>query len=166
MYTAGILTISDSASKGEKEDIAGPSISGLLEENGFNVLLHKVIPDDRTRIEEVLTNWCDSAGVDLIITTGGTGLSPRDVTPEATLAVLQRIIPGIPEAMRIKGLESTPRAMLSRAVAGTRGETLIINLPGSMSAVRQGMDVILPVLKHLLDKVKGDPRPCGQEGEA
>lgn len=163
-YTAGILTVSDGVSRGEKEDTAGPAISRVLSENGFNVLVRKTVPDERVKIEDMITHWCDVTGLDLVITTGGTGPSPRDVTPEATLAVLHRLIPGIPEAMRLRGLESTPRAMLSRAVAGTRGESLIINLPGSLSAVNQAMEVISPVLRHLLDKLKGDPTPCGLGG--
>ncbi len=163
VYTAGVLTVSDSASRGEREDTAGPYIVRKLEENHCNVLLHKAVPDNSEQIEKTLMDWCNRADVDLIITTGGTGPSPTDVTPDATMAVIEREIPGIPEAMRLKGLESTPRAMLSRAVAGIRGGTLIINLPGSPSAVKQGMKVILPVLGHLMDKIKGDPTPCGQE---
>ena len=135
----------------------------MLEQHGYNVLLHKTVPDEIPDIRDILITWIDRTSVDIIVTTGGTGLSPRDITPEATKSVIEREVPGIAEAIRIKGLDFTPRAMLSRGIAGVRGKTLIINLPGSPSAVAQGMDVILPVLKHALDKIKGDPTPCRQE---
>ncbi len=160
MYTAGVLTVSDSAARGDRRDESGPAIRRLLEQHGYNVLLHKTVPDEVQDVRDILIKWIDKTSLDIIITTGGTGLSPRDITPEATKSVIEREVPGIAEAIRIRGLDSTPRAVLSRGVAGVRGKTLIINLPGSPSAVVQGMEVILPVLKHALDKIKGDPTPC------
>ncbi len=163
-YNAGILTVSDSACEGTREDTTGPVITDLINQlEGFRVGYSHAVPDDADRIAALLVEWADERDVDLVITTGGTGLSPRDVTPEATAKVIHREIPGMAEAMRLKGLESTPRAMLSRAVAGVRGRTLIINLPGSPGGVREGMDVIMPVLKHALDKINGDPKPCSEE---
>lgn len=160
MYAAGVLTISDSAARGEREDIGGPIIARFLSQNGFNVLIQKIVPDEERIIREILIEWTDKKGVDIIFTTGGTGLTPRDITPEATRAVIKRDIPGIPEAMRAIGMQENPRAMLSRAVAGVRGQTLIINLPGSPAGVETGLSVVMPVLKHTIDKIKGDKTPC------
>jgi molybdopterin adenylyltransferase len=160
VYTAGVLTVSDSAAGGDASDESGPVISRLLEQHGYNVLLYKAVPDELQDVRDILITWIDRTSLDIIVTTGGTGLSPRDITPEATKSIIEREVPGIAEAIRIKGLDSTPRAMLSRGIAGVRGKTLIINLPGSPLAVVQGMDVILPVLKHALDKIKGDTTPC------
>jgi molybdenum cofactor synthesis domain-containing protein len=160
VYTAGVLTVSDSAARGDRRDESGPAIRRLLEQHGYNVLLHKTVPDEVQDVRDILIKWIDKTSLDIIVTTGGTGLSPRDITPEATKSVIEREVPGIAEAIRIRGLDSTPRAMLSRGVAGVQGKTLIINLPGSPSAVIQGMEVLLPVLKHALDKIKGDPTPC------
>jgi len=133
----------------------------MLRRAGFSIACYEVLPDDRQLIQERLQTLADDSGVDLIITTGGTGLTPRDVTPEATLAVIHREIPGIAEAMRSSSLTKTPHAMLSRAVAGTRGCTLIINLPGSLHGARENLEVVLPALGHALEKIKGDPSECG-----
>jgi len=160
MFTAGVLTCSDSAYKGKREDSAGPLIRKNLKESGFDILIHKVVADEIEAISSILRKWSDLLKLDLIITTGGTGLSPRDVTPEATEMVAERDIPGIAEALRHAGLQFTPRAMLSRAKAVTRGTTLIINMPGSPKAVIQSMEVVLPVLPHAISKIKGDTTPC------
>ncbi|HFB83643.1 MogA/MoaB family molybdenum cofactor biosynthesis protein [Thermosulfuriphilus ammonigenes] len=161
-YSAGILIISDSRSQGRAEDTCAPLMKRLLQEAGFNVVADRVIPDDYETILSKLVDWSDQKGLALILTSGGTGLSPRDVTPEATRAAIEREIPGIPEAIRIEGLKATPRAMLSRAVAGVRGRSLIINLPGSPKAVEESLGVILPVLEHAIKKILGDPTPCAR----
>jgi molybdopterin adenylyltransferase len=161
-FRAGILTISDSAYRGERADEGGPLIRRLLHQGGHEVLAQEIVPDEQHEIAETFIAWTDGGMVDVIISTGGTGLSPRDVTPEATRSVIEREVPGIVEAVRLRGLEDTPRAMLSRAVAGIRRQTLIVNLPGSPAAVQQGMEVLLPVLRHALKKIKGDQTPCSQ----
>lgn len=160
MYAVGILTVSDSAASGRRQDEAGPVIRQLLEAEGYTTVVQRVVADDRPTISQVLSQWIDRVGVDLVLTTGGTGLSPRDVTPEATREVIEREIPGIGEAMRSRGMEGATTAMLSRGIAGVRGEALIVNLPGSPDAARQGIEVLLPALKHALDKIKGDKTPC------
>ena len=161
MRRAAVLTISDRGSRGERKDQSGPAVQEMLRRAGFSIACYEVLPDDRQLIQERLQTLADDSGVDLIITTGGTGLTPRDVTPEATLAVIHREIPGIAEAMRSSSLTKTPHAMLSRAVAGTRGCTLIINLPGSLHGARENLEVVLPALGHALEKIKGDPSECG-----
>ena len=158
---AGILTLSDKGSRGEREDLSGAVIREMLEGAGITVTAYEVIPDDAVLISSKLKEWSDSKGLNLIITTGGTGLSPRDVTPEATLAVIEKRVPGMEEAMRAESLKKTPNAMISRAVVGIRGKTLILNLPGSPRAVRENLDVILPVLPHALSKLGGDMTDCG-----
>ncbi|OPL12186.1 MAG: molybdenum cofactor biosynthesis protein [delta proteobacterium ML8_D] len=164
MYTAGVLTVSDSVFNGTASDESGPVIRRMLGRHGYNVLLYKTVPDELQDIRDILIEWTDINHLDIIVTTGGTGLSPRDITPEATESIIKRTVPGIAETIRIKGLDSTSRAMLSRGIAGVRDKTLIINLPGSPSAVTHGMEVILPVLKHALDKIRGDTTPCRQDG--
>jgi molybdopterin adenylyltransferase len=162
MFRAGILTISDSAFKGERADGSGPLIHRLLDKEGYKVVVHEIVPDEQHEIEKIFIAWTDGRTLDVIISTGGTGLSPRDVTPEATKSVIGREVPGIVDAVRVRGLQDTPRAMLSRAVAGIRARTLIVNLPGSPAAVQQGLEVLLPVLGHALKKIRGDQTPCSQ----
>ena len=162
MIAVAVLTLSDKGSKGEREDLSGPLIQDLLKSIGAEVLYAEILPDEKDHIKEKLIRY--SGEVDLILTTGGTGLSPRDVTPEATLEVIDRQVPGIAEAMRLEGLKKTNRSMLSRSVAGIRGKTLIINLPGSPKAVRENLSVILDALPHAIEKIKGDPSECGRVG--
>ncbi|MCR4407453.1 MAG: molybdopterin adenylyltransferase [Anaerolineae bacterium] len=154
--SVGILTVSDRSYRGEREDLSGPLIrqlvTGRLE---AEVKLEAVVPDERNIIAGTLVVWCDEVGLDLILTTGGTGFAPRDVTPEATKDVIEKEVPGLAEAMRAEGLKVTPHAMLSRAVAGIRGGTLIVNLPGSPKAVREGLEVILPAIPHGIEILKG-----------
>lgn len=161
-FTTGILTLSDKGSKGEREDVSGAVARELVKSWGFNVKFYEILPDEKEQISDKLIEYADKYGVDLILTTGGTGLTPRDVTPEATREVISREIPGIAEAMRLEGLKSTPNAMLSRGIVGQRGRTLIVNLPGNPSAVRDGLRVILPILKHAIEKIQGDPSECGE----
>ena len=158
MITSAILTLSDKGSRGEREDLCGPLIREIIKTISAEVLYYEIIPDEKELIKEKLISH--SRNVDLIITTGGTGLSPRDVTPDATLEVLDWQIPGIAEAMRMEGLKKTNRAMLSRAVAGIRGKTLIINLPGSPKAVKEGLEAIMDVIPHAIEKIKGSTEDC------
>ncbi|MCX7793272.1 MAG: MogA/MoaB family molybdenum cofactor biosynthesis protein [Thermodesulfovibrionales bacterium] len=157
MIRIGILTMSDRASKGERIDESGQVIRDMVKDMG-EVLLYEIIPDEKEIIKKKLMEF--SERVDLVLTTGGTGLSPRDVTPEATIEVIEREIPGISEAMRYEGLKKTPMAMLSRAVAGVRGNCLIINLPGNPRAVKENLEVILSVIPHAIEKIKGDTSEC------
>ncbi len=161
MFRVGILTVSDKGHAGEREDTAGPELARLLPSQYFQVAAQAVVPDEHEAIVARLVEWCDHERLDLIITTGGTGLTPRDLTPEATLAVAERLVPGIPEAMRAAGLAKTPHAMLSRGVAVTRGCTLIINLPGSPKGARESLEAVLPALPHALEKLQGSPAECG-----
>ncbi len=161
-FTAGVLTLSDKGALGEREDLAGPLIKEALVREGFQVLAYRILPDDYEEILVVLVDWVDRKGLDLIITTGGTGLSPRDVTPEATKAAIEKEVPGIAEAIRAEGLKHTPYAMLSRGVAGIRKQSLIINLPGSPKAVEEALLVITPVLRHALEKLKGSTEECAR----
>ncbi|MHB8758233.1 MAG: molybdenum cofactor synthesis domain-containing protein [Bacillota bacterium] len=161
-FTAGIITASDKGSRGEREDRSGQVITEIVEAAGGKVRAYEVIPDDEWLIKERLIVMADQQGLDLILTTGGTGLAPRDHTPDATLAVVDRQVPGITEAIRQESLKKTPRAMLSRAVAGTRGHSLIINLPGSPPAVRECLEVVLPVLGHALDLLRGEGGECAR----
>lgn len=162
-YKAAVITISDKGSRGEREDTSGPALKAQLEQAGYQVEHTCIIPDDFDRIAAELKACCDERDVALVLTTGGTGLSPRDVTPEATLSVLEREARGIPEAMRYASLQITPRACLSRGVAGTRGRTLIVNLPGSKKAAVENLDVVLPALGHGLDVLRGNSGDCGVE---
>lgn len=154
---AGVLTVSDLGARGEREDTSGAAIHELLTGAGIDVIKYEVVPDERDVISARLVEWADEAALDLIVTTGGTGLGPRDVTPEATRQVIHYEVPGIAEAMRLEGLKRTPMSMISRAVAGVRGQTLIINLPGSPKGVRENLAVVLPVLGHALGLLAGGP---------
>ena len=154
MYNLGVLTSSDMGAAGKREDTSGKAIIEIFEELGFNCTRYEIVPDDQEFIEARLQEWADGDDVDLLVTTGGTGLGPRDVTPEATLAVIHRQVPGISEAMRQSGLSHTPMAMLSRGVSGIRGSCLIINLPGSPKAVGECLDGVLGVITHALETLK------------
>jgi len=160
IFTFAILTASTKGYKGEREDKSGPLIQAMLKDYG-NVVELDIVPDDQRIIEENLIRLADGLKVDAIFTTGGTGFSDSDVTPEATMAVVSKLAPGIPEAMRYKSMEKTDRAMLSRAAAGIRGRTLIVNLPGSPKAVKENLEVFLPVLEHSLQILRGEAKECG-----
>ncbi|NOZ24551.1 MAG: MogA/MoaB family molybdenum cofactor biosynthesis protein [Nitrospirae bacterium] len=160
MLRAAILTLSDKGAKGERVDESGRLLRRMLEQARIEVMHYAVLPDERDVLRDMLVNLSDK--VDLIVTNGGTGLSPRDITPDVTLEVIDREVPGIAEAMRMEGLKKTPRAMLSRAVAGTRGECLIINLPGSPGAVREGIGAVLEVIPHAIEKLKGSEKECAE----
>lgn len=160
-YRTAVLTASDLGAAGQRVDESGPLIQRRIGEEGGSVVQTALLPDDRAGLCEQMRAWCDSGGVDLILTTGGTGLSPRDQMPEATLDIAEREAPGIAEAMRAHSMTITPRAMLSRGVAVTRGRTLIINLPGSPKAVGECLDAILPALEHGLAVLCGTDNECG-----
>ncbi len=160
MFTVGILTISDKGSRGERDDESGAIIREMIAGIGSEVTQYEIIPDEKGEISGKLIEWADGERVDLILTTGGTGLAPRDVTPEATLAVIDRLAPGFAEAMRAESIRITPKGMLSRGVAGTIGKTLIINLPGSPKAVRECLEAILPALDHGLEMLTGKGSEC------
>ncbi len=155
MISVGILTISDKGSRGEREDRSGPVIRDIMERAGAAVAETAIVPDEREAIAGKLAAWADGGGMDIILTTGGTGLARRDVTPEATLAVIDRAVPGIAEAMRAVSLAKTPMAVLSRAVAGQRGDCLIVNLPGSPKAVKECLEAVLPALPHAVEIIRG-----------
>ncbi len=152
---AGVVTVSDKASAGERKDASGPLLADLLRKIGVQVVAQTVVPDEQGEIRRVLTDLADEAGVDLVVTTGGTGLTPRDVTPEATKSLIEREVPGLAEVLRFDGYHKTPLAVLSRGVAGIRGRTLILNLPGSPKAVREGMETLMPILPHAIRMLRG-----------
>ena len=164
-FTAAVVTVSDRSFRRERPDGSGPVVRELLEKAGYRVVRMEIVPDERREIEEVLTALADREDVALVVTTGGTGFAPRDVTPEATAAVCQRLTPGIPEAMRQASLTITARAMLSRAAAGIRGRTLIVNLPGSPKAARENLEAVLPALDHGLVMLRGGPADCAGTGK-
>ena len=156
MINIGIITISDKGSKGQRQDKSGEVIRKSVSIMGGKVIRYEIIPDEKEIVAAALRDWADSGKMDVILTTGGTGLSKRDVTPEATLSIVDREVLGIAEAMRIKSLEKTPMAMLSRAVAGQRGQCLIINLPGSPKAMSECLEVIIPAIPHAVEIIKGE----------
>lgn len=153
----GILTLSDRSSRGERADSSGPALARMIEAEGWSVAKEAILPDEESAIREILISWADSAEVDVILTTGGTGFSPRDVTPEATRAVIERNAPGLAEAMRAASLKITPHAMLSRIITGIRKKTLIINLPGSPRGAVENLQVVLPVLSHAIKLLQESP---------
>lgn len=159
-FTAAVVTVSDRSFRGERPDGSGPVVKDLLEGAGYRVTRVEIVPDEQREIEGILVALADREDIALVATTGGTGFAPRDVTPEATIAVCQRLTPGIPEAMRQVSLAITPRAMLSRAAAGIRGRTLIVNLPGSPKAARENLEAVLPALDHGLVMLRGGTADC------
>jgi molybdopterin adenylyltransferase len=154
----GILTVSDRSSRGERPDASGPALVEAVTAQGWEVTRQAVLPDDLPTLRELLAAWCDSGELDILLTTGGTGFSPRDVTPEATQAVIERLVPGLAEAMRLASLQVTPHAMLSRATAGIRRHTLIINLPGSPKGAVENLQVVIPVLPHAVQLLQDNPQ--------
>ncbi len=159
MFTARVITVSDRSYRGERPDGGGPLVRQILEEAGYTVDSMVIVPDEQGEIEKALIAAAE-ADVALVVTTGGTGFAPRDVTPEATIAVCQKLTPGIPEAMRAASMAITPRGMLSRAAAGIRDRSLIINLPGSPKAARENLEAVLPALDHGLTMLRGKPMDC------
>jgi molybdenum cofactor synthesis domain-containing protein len=153
----GILTLSDRSARGEREDASGPALARLIQAENWSVAKEAILPDEESAIRAILSEWADSGELDVILTTGGTGFAPRDVTPEATRAVLEREAPGLAEAMRTASLKITPHAMLSRIVTGIRKKTLIINLPGSPRGAVENLQVVLPVIPHAVQLLKEDP---------
>ena len=160
-FSFGVLTMSDKGSRGEREDTSGPYLVSLLNEQGYRQEAYEIIPDQVGSIKDTLMAWVDEKKIDLIVSTGGTGVAPTDVTPEAMTEVIEKEIPGMAEAMRAASLKKTPNAVLSRGKAGIRGRSLIINLPGSEKAARENIAVVLPALAHALDKIQGGTSDCG-----
>lgn len=163
IFKAAILTASDKGSRGERVDLSGPAIQEMIEPEGYTVTEYKIVPDDQETLENEMKRIADEGLADIIFTTGGTGFSPRDVTPEATIAVSDRLVPGIPEAMRAYSMTITNKAMLSRAAAGIRKGTLIVNMPGSPKAVRESLEFILPPLRHGLEILLGEASECARK---
>lgn len=161
MITAGVITVSDKGSRGERDDISGREIIRVLQEMSATVIEYEVIPDEKEIIKQKLTEYTDGKKLDLVITTGGTGVSPRDLTPDATLEIIEKEIPGMAEVMRRESVAKTPHAMISRAIVGIRGQSLIINLPGSPKGAVENLSFIIPALEHAIDKIKGDETDCG-----
>ena len=162
MFTAAVLTVSDRSARGLRKDGSGPEVVRLLEEAGYRVVWTGVVPDEQKEIQEALCRLADEERAALVVTTGGTGFAPQDVTPEATLAVCERLTPGIPEAMRYASMQITSRAMLSRAQAGIRKGTLILNLPGSPKAAKENLEAVLPAIGHGLEMLSGRPADCAK----
>ncbi|MGI6678281.1 MAG: molybdopterin adenylyltransferase [Dehalobacterium sp.] len=162
VISVGIITASDKGSRGEREDLSAPVIKEMVQAIQGQVMAYEIVADEQNILEDKMKEYADEKRLDLVFTTGGTGFAPRDVTPEATRAVVERLVPGIGEAMRWESLKITPKAMLSRAVAGIRGSTLIVNLPGSPKAVRECLEVILPALPHGIEILKGEAGECAR----
>jgi len=165
----GILTVSDGCARGEREDRSGAAIAAWAAERGYEIAAREVVPDEAQRIVSVLESWSDTLSLDLVLSTGGTGMAPRDVTPEATRSVLEREAPGIAEAIRRRGVQATPYSALSRGVAGMRGATLVVNLPGSTGGVRDGLEVLAPLVEHAVRLARGETTshtPLGGTHEA
>ncbi|MBO8144540.1 MAG: MogA/MoaB family molybdenum cofactor biosynthesis protein [Thermodesulfobacterium sp.] len=162
MIKVGILTLSDKGSKGEREDLSGKTLKDLCQSQGWDVIKYTILPDEKNQIIKTLKSWVDKEKLDLIITNGGTGVYPRDVTPEATKEVIEKEIPGIPEYIRYISYSITPMAALTRGIAGVRKNTLIINLPGSPKAIREIFPNLIPIIKHAIEKIKGDPSECAR----
>ena len=160
MFTAAVITVSDRSFRGERTDASGPQVASILRNAGFDVTSTDTVPDERELISAAIIHAADDLDTALIVTTGGTGLAPRDVTPEATLAVCERLVPGIPEVMRMRGLAHTERAMLSRGVAGIRKRSLIINLPGSPKAASENLEAVADALEHALLMLRKEPSDC------
>ncbi len=165
MFNAAILTISDKGSQGKRVDESGPVIKEIIQSIGGNIVEYTVAPDEKVMISATLVQWADKGNIDIILTNGGTGLSPRDYTPEATLAIIDRMVPGLAEAMRIESLKKTPTGMLSRGVAGLRNRTLIINLPGSPQAVRECLEAITPAIPHAIEVLRGEAVECATRSQ-
>ncbi|MEA2014429.1 MAG: MogA/MoaB family molybdenum cofactor biosynthesis protein [Thermodesulfobacteriota bacterium] len=160
MITGGVLTISDKGSRGEREDISGREVIRMLGDIDIRTTEYEIIPDEKDVIKDKLIEYADKKNLDLVVTTGGTGVSPRDVTPDATIEVIEKELPGMAEAMRRESMNKTPHAMISRAVAGIKGQSLIVNLPGSPKGARENLAVLLPALRHTIEKLKGDMSDC------
>ncbi len=160
MINAGVLTISDKGYRGQRTDSSGPLIAEMLTADGYTVEEQAIVPDNEEKIAERLIEWVDQKDIRFIVTTGGTGLSPTDVTPEAMLKVIKYQVPGMAEAMRAESLKKTPNAMISRAIAGVRGNSLILNLPGSPKGASENLSVVLPAIDHALAKIGGDQTDC------
>ncbi len=162
-FRYAVLTVSDKGAAGQREDLSGPAIQELLRPMGAELEEYRLVPDELPEIQKAIMEWADQKQVDLILTTGGTGVHPRDVTPEATRPLLDKEIPGMAEAMRSASMAKTPHAMLSRGLAGVRKKTLVVNLPGSPKAVRENLSIILPAIAHAMEKIQGDPRECAPQ---
>lgn len=160
MIRAGIITVSDKGSQGIRKDASGPAIAEMLAGAAIEVCKSFIVADEKSEIKDAIIKLADKENLDLILTTGGTGVSPRDVTPDATLEVIEKQIPGMAEAMRHQSMNITPHAMISRAIAGIRGHCLIVNLPGSPKGAKENLAIILPALKHAVEKIKGDESDC------
>ena len=162
-FKTGVLTVSDKGCAGLRPDESGKAVAAMLGSHGFPVVERRIVPDEKETITRALVEWADEKGLSLIVTTGGTGLSPRDVTPQATGEIVDYLVPGMAEAMRAKSMSVTPHAMLSRAVVGVRGSCLVVNLPGSTRGAQENLEVVLPALFHALSKLSGDTSDCGGE---